>query len=294
VQFVTCDKALVENGVKLLMRYQRFRYRRSRLISLSQVNQSLEDCVKRINDRRHTRFGVSRRDRFDTLEKAAMKPLPQIEFDGGEWKEAKLHADCYVGVDGDYYSAPHIHRHKKLRIKITENQVEIFLDLERLAIHPRSRHKAGRRIRIDEHFPPNTVAYYEATPQKLLSQSRFIHPDLNASFVELFNTDVYGHLRRAQGFVRVCTKEINTAGHEAANVRISAAIATMRRYNRYRVPYFQDLLTQARKQTVSPESDREIVRRPGNPMLRYAGGAVQAADIDVAVPSIINQESLKL
>jgi hypothetical protein len=31
-----------------------------------------------------------------------------------------------------------------------------------------------------------------------------------------------------QGFVRTCTKEINTAGHEAASV----SIAAMRRYNR--------------------------------------------------------------
>jgi hypothetical protein len=29
-------------------------------------------------------------------------------------------------------------------------------------------------------------------------------------------------------------------------------------------------------------------------MLRYVGGAVQAVDVDVAVPPIINQESLKL
>ena len=285
---------MVENAVKLLMRYHRFRYRGSRLTSLSQVNQSLDDCIKRINERLHTRFGVSRRDRFEALERVALKPLPQADFDGGEWRQAKLHPDCYVSVDGDYYSAPHIHRHKKLRIKITENQVEIFLNLERLAIHSRCRHKEGRRIKIDEHFPPNSVAYYESTPQKLLSQSRFIHPDLNLLFTELFNADVYGHLRRAQGFVRACTKEINTAGHEAASLRIDVAIATMRRYNRYRVPYFQALLAQARKQTVSPTSDRDIVRRPGNPMLRYAGGPVQAADVDVAVPSIINQESLKL
>ena len=43
--------------------------------------------------------------------------------------------------------------HPTLRIKITENHVEIFLNLERLAIHPRSRHKEGRRVKIDEHFP---------------------------------------------------------------------------------------------------------------------------------------------
>ncbi len=52
------------------MRYQRFRYRRTRLTSLAQVNQALEECVKRINDRRHTRFGVSRRERFEALEKS--------------------------------------------------------------------------------------------------------------------------------------------------------------------------------------------------------------------------------
>jgi transposase len=63
------DKALVENAVKLLMRYQRFRYRRTRLTSLAQVNQALEECAKRINERRHTPFCVSRRERFEALER---------------------------------------------------------------------------------------------------------------------------------------------------------------------------------------------------------------------------------
>jgi hypothetical protein len=230
----------------------------------------------------------------EKIEKAALKALPSVEYDGGEWKTAKLHPDCYVAVDGDYYSAPHIHRGKRLRIKLTEHHVEIFLNLERLAIHPRSRHKEGRRIKIDEHFPPNSVAYYESTPQKLLSQSRFIHPDLNALFVELFNADVYGHLRRAQGFVRTCTKEINTTGHEAASGRIATAIATMRRYNRIRTPYFQELLKQAHKQSKNPQPTRDIVRRPGNPFLRYVGGAaLQAAD-EPSIPPTAAQEKLPL
>jgi transposase len=288
------DKAIVEGLVKILMRYVRFRHRRTRFTSLTQINQALAECVDRINERRHTRFGISRRERFETSEKAALKPLPIGDFECADWKNATLHPDCYVYVEGDYYSAPHIHRHKKLRVRITENQVEIFLHLERLAIHPRSRHRNGKRIFIDAHFPPNSQAYYEATPQKLLSQSRFIHPDLNQLFVELFNADVYGHLRRCQGFVSSCTKEINTAGHELASVRISAAIATMRRYNRYRVPYFQSLLVQARKQPSVKSGDREIVRRPGNPMLRYVGGANQLADTSAAIASAPLQESLKL
>jgi hypothetical protein len=55
------------------------------------------------------------------------------------------------------------------------------------------------------------------------------------------------------------------------------------------------LLAQARKQSMNPQPDREIVRRPGNPMLRYVGGAaLQAADEPAAVPTDSTQESLKL
>lgn len=263
------DKAIVEGLVKILMRYVRFRYRHTHFTSLHQINQALSECVERINARRHSRFGVSRRERFEALERAALKTLPLHDVDTGEWHTATLHPDCYVLVEGVLYSAPHIHRHKKLRIKLTENHVEIFLSLERLAIHPRSRHRDGRRIKIDAHFPPASQAYYEATPQRLLSQSRFIHPELHQLFIELFNADVFGNLRRAQGFVRSCTKEINTAGHEIASQRIATAIATMRRYDKFRVPYFQALLAQARKQPFKAAEAREIVRHPGNPMLRY-------------------------
>ena len=288
------DKAIVEGLVKILMRYVRFCYRRTRFTSLASINQALGACVERINARRHSRFGVSRRERFDTIERAALKPLPIGHLEYADWKDATLHPDCYVYIEGDYYSAPHIHRHKKLRVKITENHVEIFLNLERLAIHPRSRHRNGKRIFVDAHFPAASQAYYEATPQKLLSQSRFIHPDLNQLFAELFTADLFGHLRRCQGFVRSCTKEINQSGHELASQRIAAAIATMRRYNKFRVPYFQTLLVQARKQPPKPDGDRQIVRRPGNPMLRYAGIADQPAACSTAVMSVPLQEKLKL
>jgi hypothetical protein len=241
------DKAIVEGLVKILMRYFRFRYRRERFSSIVRINEALGECVRRINDRRHTRFGLPRRERFEQLERAALKPLPAAEFDDAEWKDAKLHPDCYLWLEATYYSAPHIHRGKKLRVRITQNQIEIFLNGERLAVHPRDRSRTGKRVKIDAHFPPNSVAYYEATPQQLLSQSRFIHAELNELVVELFNLDVYGNIRRVQGLIRSASKEIHTAGRDLAIPRIVAAIAQMRRVAKVRVPYFVDLLAQARQ-----------------------------------------------
>jgi hypothetical protein len=107
------------------------------------------------------------------------------------------------------------------------------LNLERLAIHPRCRQKVGQRIKILEHFPANSIAFYEATPQKLLSQSRFIHADLNALFLELFNADVYAHLRRAQGLISACTKEIKRSGHTLANAHIATPWNDRLRWDRF-------------------------------------------------------------
>jgi hypothetical protein len=263
------DKAIVEGLVKILMRYVRFRHRRHRFTSLAELNRALAECVRRINERRHRRFGVSRRERFEQLERAALKPLPAADFDDAEWKDAKLHPDCYVVVEATYYSAPHIHRGKRLRVRLTLNQVELFLNGERLAVHPRDRSRSGRRVRIDAHFPANSLAYYEATPQQLLSQSRFIHPDFHQLVVELFNADVYGHLRRVQGLLRSATKHLHAVGHDTAVPKIVAAVAEMRRLGRVRAPLFAELLA---RPVPSPavDGERDIVRRPGNPLLRYA------------------------
>jgi transposase len=264
------DKAIVEGLVKILMRYVRFRYRRHRFTSLAELNHALAACVERINERRHRRFGVSRRERFEQGERAALKPLPVAEFDDAEWKDAKLHPDCYVVVEATYYSAPHIHRGKRLRVRLTLNQVELYLNGERLAVHRRDRSRSGRRVRNDAHFPANALAYYEATPQQLLSQSRFIHPDFHALVVDLFNADVYGHLRRVQGLLRSATKHLHAAGHEAGVANIVTAIAQMRRLERIRVPLFVELLNRPSLPSAARAGERDIVRRPGNPLLRYA------------------------
>jgi hypothetical protein len=113
-------------------------------------------------------------------------------------------------------------------------------------------------------------------------------------FLELFNADVYAHIRRAMGLVSACTKEINRSGHALASEHISTAIATMRRYNRIRTPYFQELLTQARKQSMNPQPSREIVRRPGNPLLRYVGGAALQATDEPSTSPTAAQENLPL
>jgi hypothetical protein len=266
------DKALVELSVKLVMRYFRFIYRKHTFLSIAEINKALLNTVNRINKRAHTRFKVSRLQRFDKFEKQSLKALPKVPFENCEWKDAILHPDCTVLADSNYYSAPHIHRGKTLRVRLSENLIEIFLNGERLTTHLRCRSKVGKRITKPEHFPENAKAYFEATPQKLLSQARFLSQDLFQLVVDLFNQDTYAYIRIVQGLIRKCQKHINETSQSVAQEHISKAIATMRTYNRFRVPYLQELLTHYRKQILNTQ-DREIKRKPGNPMLRYAASS---------------------
>lgn len=294
------DKAIVEGLVGIFMRYFQWRHRGRTFTSVHEINGALAETAKIINEKPHTRFRVSRQARFDAVEKKALKPLPDISFEVLEWRRAKLHPDCFISVEGAYYSAPHIHRGRDLRVKLTENHVEIFLGLDRVALHRRDRHRCGNRVRVVEHLPENSRAYIEATPQNLLSQSRFVSEDLHGLIVELFDRDTLGSLRRVQGLVRACTKEIKLTGREAALPRIASAIKTMRHFSRVRVDYFQQLLGFSRRQTVKACSEREINRQPNNPMLRYNknigeadADGIAAADLETAITQT-EQETMSL
>lgn len=266
------DKALVEGAVKIIMRYFKWLNRRRTFTSLSEINQALREVVAKINGKPRTRFKISRRERFEKVEFQKLKPLPEFVFDAIEWRQAILHPDSHIAVESACYSAPYIHRGKKLRVKLTEFQVEIYLDLERFAIHVRDRQRLGNRVTNTEHLPPNSRAYREATPQHLLSQARFVSPSLHVLLDELFTADTMGNLRRAQGFIRAAVREINETGREPAVARIGAAIDQMRRFNKIRVSYFTAQLTHLRKTEAhanTNSSEREIIRQPNNPMIRY-------------------------
>jgi len=265
------DKALVENAVGILMRYFRFVYRRRTFTSLAEVNEALRAAVDRINGKIHTRFRISREERFTRLEKAVLRALPLEPYAIGEWKNATHHPDCTVHVDKNFYSAPHAHRGKELRVKLSANLVEIFLELDRIAVHARAVGKVGERIVDPVHLPESSRAYRETTPQMVLAQAKFSHPALHALIDELFRQDTLAHLRRAQGLVRKAYSVIQAETRERASPWIASACVQMRRFGRVRVQLFEDLIAAEKKKAAVCRADREIERRPGNPMVRGHG-----------------------
>lgn len=281
------DKALVENAVGIVMRYFRFVYRRRTFMSLNEVNDALRAAVERINAKPHTRFKISREERFKTLEKGVLRPLPLEPYAWGEWRLATLHPDCTVQVDRNFYSAPHVHRGRELRVKLSAHRVEMFLNLDRVAVHARARGKVGERIIDHQHLPENSRAYRETTPQMILAQAKFSHPELHQLVEELFQADTLGNLRRAQGMVRKAYSVIQADTREKASPWIAAACSHMRRFGRVRVQLFDQLIAAEKKKTSAVcREDREIRREPGNPMVRGHGTREPSGDLQSLPTSI--------
>ncbi len=265
------DKALAEGAVKLTLRLFRWKFRKHTFTSLIEINKGLAECSAEINNRQHCRFKVSRESAYIAKERAALLPIPSGDYEVAEYKTLSIYDDCYIRFEYTHYSAPHQYRGQKVEVKITDKTIEIYLNSERIALHGRSRRKIGEFITDPSHLPDNARAYHEATPQNVLSQARFLSGELASLIDELFRENMCGHLRRAQGLVRISRVEIEKIGAERARANVAKAVAEMRRFNKIRVPYFEELLQRYRSEVLNANANdkMKIERRP-NPNLRHA------------------------
>ena len=153
-----------------------------------------------------------------------MRALPTGSYEYPSFKSATIHDDCYIMVEDSYYSCPKEYRREKVNVKITELKIEIFYDLNRIAIHARNKNKSGERVTEIFHLPTNAQAYHESTPQNTLSQAKFLSLDLFTLVEDLFKENTIWHLRRAMGLVRKSRSEIEKIGSVRAKENIKLAI----------------------------------------------------------------------
>jgi transposase len=84
------DKAKVEAGVRIAQFYILGRLRNLTFFSLAECNAAIIEILAQLNDRPMRRLGVSRRQLFDTVERPAMRPLPETDHEFAEWALARV------------------------------------------------------------------------------------------------------------------------------------------------------------------------------------------------------------
>ena len=156
------DKATVENHVHISYLRVFAPLRNTVFNSLDALNIGIMEFLEIHNNTpmQHTR--VSRRERFESEEKSTLKPLPPRDFIVRHRVKAKVQRNYHVilGEDLHQYSVPYIHVGKEVQIVYDQHEVEVFLDMQRIALHTRSLRRNGYTTK-EEHMPENHLRYKE-------------------------------------------------------------------------------------------------------------------------------------
>ncbi|WP_246756973.1 Mu transposase domain-containing protein [Bradyrhizobium neotropicale] len=72
------------------------------------------------------RLGVSRKDLFDSVDRPALRPLPETDYEFAEWRLARVAPDYHIEVEGFCYSVPHALIRAQVDVRITARTIEVF------------------------------------------------------------------------------------------------------------------------------------------------------------------------
>lgn len=157
------DKPKAENAVNLA--YQRIYapLRNERFGSLSELNYHIKKCLESHNNTLYQRKDFSRKELFLQDEKKLLKPLPAERFDMKYSVKGKVGRNYHVilGQDWHFYSVPYQYIGKPITSVYDSEQVEIFHQLQRIAVHPRD-YRKNEYSTLDFHMPPEHLKYKEA------------------------------------------------------------------------------------------------------------------------------------
>ena len=189
------DKAKVEAGVQLVQRWILARLRNRKFFSLAELNIAIQELLVRLNGRPFRKLPGSRRSRFESLDRPALRPLPVDRFVYAEWKKARVGVDYHIAVDGHHYSVPYQLVSQQLDVRVSARTVECFAKSKRVASHLRSFH-AGAHTTQTEHMPRPHREYAQWTPERLVGWAQKSGP----AVAELIETILATRAHPQQGF----------------------------------------------------------------------------------------------
>jgi len=156
------DKAMVEKHVHISYLRIFAPLRNTDFNSLDTLNIGIMNCLEKHNSMPMQHTKVSRWARFLSEEKCTLKPLPLNDFIYRHRINAKVQMNYHVilGEDMHQYSVPYIHVGKQVQIVYDQHEVEVFLDMQRIALHTRTTRRNGYSTK-EEHMPERHLRYKE-------------------------------------------------------------------------------------------------------------------------------------
>jgi transposase len=193
-------KGKVEAGVKYVRR--NFLGPRKAERDIDVLNAQLDVWRREIaGARKHGTTGRRPLEHFESEERDALLPLPASRFEIVLWKDAKVHRDSHITLEGAFYSVPWRFVGQQVMVRATRASVAIYADDVRIATHETGRR--GERKTIVEHLPEGRRDYRERTREYWETRADLLGDDVGGFVRDVFDSDdVLYQLRAVQAIVR--------------------------------------------------------------------------------------------
>lgn len=150
------QKASVEGTVGKIATAVVARLRDRTFHTLEELNEAIREMLDEFNVSPFQKRPGSRREVFEDVEAAFLRPLPKTAFEVCHWVYGrKVGLNFHVTFEKNYYSAPSALVGRKVDLRVSDKTVEVFEGGERVASHVRFDRHVQYQYRTDKsHMPP--------------------------------------------------------------------------------------------------------------------------------------------
>jgi transposase len=173
------DKAKVETAVQIVEREILAPLRNQIFTSLAELNAAIRERLEILNNRPFQKLEGTRRQLFEEIERAALRPLPATRHEYGEWREAKVNIDHHISVERHFYSVPYQLVRETVSVRITATMLEVLHKGKRIAAHQKGSRR-GAYTTDPSHRPKAHQKHLEWTPSRLVNWGKSIGPATGA------------------------------------------------------------------------------------------------------------------
>ncbi|MBP6952785.1 MAG: IS21 family transposase [Alphaproteobacteria bacterium] len=159
---------------------------------------------------------------FDNQEKASLLSLPHSSFYIGYRGQRKVHKDCHITLEQNFYSVPFQYVGENVEVDCGSKEVKIFYKDKQIALHAKKEGK-GEFSTQTSHYPE--YKYYTPTSPLYLSKYRDKMRSLGKATEDLFSKIVKDHPQDWYRIVKGILNLRKTYSDEVINLTCKRALA---------------------------------------------------------------------
>lgn len=239
------DKAKVEQGVLLVLRWVMAALRHRQFFSLAALNEAIAELITRLNRKPFRKLAGTRAELYEKLDRPALQPLPHRPYEYAEWKKVRVRLDYHIELESHYYSVPYQLAQQVVELRSTATTMEVLHRGTRVASHVRSA-QPGTSTN-PSHQPKSHQRYRDWTPTRLLEWADSIGP-----FTQRWVTTRLIEQPHPEAGYRAAMGLRPLASHYGAQ-RLEAACTRAIRYHLHRLNHVRSILSNGLDQQPLPQ-----------------------------------------